>query len=48
MNKALEIIDYLSNVTNAITKGLKAVYDNWPVNSPFSNGSGKSGDGVEK
>jgi hypothetical protein len=36
MAKVLEIIEYVSQCTNAITQGLKSIVEHWPRSSPFS------------
>lgn len=53
MKRVLEIIVYLSNCLNAISKGAQVAHDNWPANNPFgksvpgSNVSEQSGGPVE-
>lgn len=41
MKKVLEFIEYFTACANAITKGAKVCFDNWPVNSPFYSESNK-------
>jgi len=35
MKRVLEIVVYLSNCLNAISKGAQVAHDNWPANNPF-------------
>lgn len=37
MKKALEYLNYVTEIFNAITKGVKTVIDHWPSHNPFSS-----------
>lgn len=37
MKKVLEFIEYFTSCANAISKGAKVCFDNWPGNSPFNS-----------
>jgi len=40
ISKLTKITAYVSQCANAISKAAQALGDNWPTDSPFSNGAG--------
>lgn len=47
MKKIVDYVEFLTACINAISKGIKVCFDNWPVNNPTSNRSDDNTNGVK-